>query len=140
MKDFGLEEMNQLKSQGASPKELSPLVLAYIGDGVFEMLVRTMVVAQANAPVNTLHKKARRYVNAKSQSAFYFSIKELLNDEEQAVFKRGRNAKSFTVPKNADLTDYRHATGLEALFGYLYLSGSMDRLLLLYNAGINNLK
>lgn len=113
---------------GVSPKELSPLVLAYIGDAVYELLVRTRVVALGNAPVNKMNALARRMVNAKAQSDAYFNISENLTDEESAVFKRGRNATSYTHPKNMDLSDYRHATGLEAVFGYLYLSGKHDRI------------
>lgn len=122
--------------KGANPRELSPLVLAYIGDGVFEMLVRTMVISMGNAPVNKLHKKSREIVNCKAQSDMYFKIAGILTDEETAVFKRGRNAKSFTVPKNADLTDYKHATGLEAVFGFLYLDGNMDRVAELFKKGM----
>lgn len=127
-------------SEGTNPKELSSLALAYIGDAVFEMLVRTWVLSKGNAPVNKLHKKAKSIVNAKSQAQMYFSIQEQFTSEEAAVFKRGRNAKSFTVPKNADLMDYRHATGLEAVFGYLYLEKDMDRALLLFQKGIENME
>lgn len=121
--------------RGQDPKQLSPLVLAYIGDAVFEVLVRMEVLTRGNAPVNKLHHKAREQVNAHAQAGFYERIAPLLTEEEQAVFKRGRNAKSHTVPKHADLLDYRHATGLEAVFGYLYLLGEKERLLALYAAG-----
>lgn len=123
--------------KGANPRELSPLALAYIGDGVYEMFVRTLVLSQGNAPVNILHKKSRYFVNAKAQAELYFRIADLLTEEEKAVFRRGRNAKSFTVPKNADLMDYRHATGLEAVFGFLYLDGKMNRAIELFDKGIN---
>lgn len=113
---------------GVSPKELSPLVLAYIGDAVYELLARTRVVALGNAPVNKMNAQARQIVNAKAQSDAYFTMAESLTEEELAVFKRGRNATSYTHPKNMDLSDYRHATGLEAVFGYLYLSGKQDRI------------
>ncbi len=118
------------------PKGISPLALAYIGDAVYEMCVRTMVLAEGNAPVNRLHKKAREVVNAKAQAEMYFRIADHLTDEEAAVFRRGRNAKSYTTPKNADLQDYRHATGLEAVFGYLYLAGQMDRAVALFRMGM----
>ena len=113
-----------LKNEGElNPKEFSSLALAYIGDAVFEVFVRLTVMTNGNAPVNRLNKKARGMVNAKAQAEMYYRIRDALTEEEEGVFRRGRNAKSFTVPKNADLMDYRHATGLEALFGYLYLSG-----------------
>lgn len=111
-----------------SPKEYSPLVLAYIGDAVYEVLVRQYIVSSGNAPVNVLNKRARAVVNAGAQSAAYDKIKDVLTEEEQAVYKRGRNAKSHTAAKNQTITDYRRATGIEALFGYLYLSGKNDRI------------
>ncbi len=122
---------------GVNPSELSPLVLAYVGDAIFEVLVRTTVVSMGNAPVNKLHKRSRDLVNAKAQANMFFKIEEGLSDEERAVYKRGRNAKSFTSPKNADIIDYRNATGLEALFGYLYLKGNIQRVIELFNKGIN---
>lgn len=122
-----------------NPRELSPLTLAYIGDGVFEMLVRLTVLTDGNAPVNTLNKKARNLVNAKAQNDMYFRIKDDLTEDEMAVFKRGRNAKSFTTPKNGNLTDYRHATGLEALFGFLYLNSEHKRMRELFSIGMQEL-
>ena len=117
-----------------NPKELSPLALAYIGDAVYEMLVRTTVLTGGNAPVNRLHKTARDMVNAKAQAEFYFRVAEELTEEETAVFRRGRNAKSYTTPKN-----YRHATGVEAVFGYLYLDGKMERAIDLFRLGMAEL-
>ncbi len=122
-----------------NPKELSPLALAYIGDAVYEMLVRTTVLTGGNAPVNRLHKTARDMVNAKAQAEFYFRVAEELTEEEAAVFRRGRNAKSYTTPKNADLMDYRRATGVEAVFGYLYLDGKMERAIDLFRLGMAEL-
>ncbi|HCT65024.1 MAG TPA: ribonuclease III [Lachnospiraceae bacterium] len=131
-----MDIINIQKSYGGeNPKELSPLVLAYIGDAVFELFVRTMVLSLGNAPVNKMHKRSREIVKAKGQSDMYFKIEDKLTEEEQGVFRRGRNAKSHTMPKNADLMDYKHATGLEALFGYLYLQGNMERLTELFNSG-----
>ena len=126
-----------LGGEGAlNPKEYNSLALAHIGDAVFEVLVRLTVLTDGNAPVNRLHKKARGMVNAKAQAELYYRIRAVLTEEEQAVFRRGRNAKSFTVPKNADLMDYRHATGLEALFGYLYLQGKKERIVELFQLGM----
>lgn len=122
--------------KGENPRALSALALAYIGDAIFEILVRTVVLSEGNAPVNKLHKKARAIVNAKAQAEMYFRIVEYFTEEEAAVFKRGRNAKSFTVPKNADLMDYRHATGLEAVFGFLYLDGKLNRAIELFKLGM----
>lgn len=122
------------------PKEVSSLALAYIGDAIYEIFVRTMVLSKGNAPVNKLHKQSKEYVNAKAQAELYYTIAEYLTEEEQAVFRRGRNAKSFTTPKNMTLADYRHATGLEALFGYLYLKGDMKRALELFEKGVKSLE
>lgn len=124
------------KRGGILPREVSPLGLAYIGDAIFEIFVRTTVLARANAPVNKLHKQARDIVNAKAQAEMYRHIAPHLTEEEFAIFKRGRNAKSFTTPKNMDLMDYRHATGLEALFGFLYLDGKMERAFELFQIGL----
>lgn len=135
MKEFLKDTMDML-GKGLSAREISPLGLAYIGDGIFEILVRTLVLSKGNAPVNVLHKKARSMVNAKAQAQMYFRLAPFLTAEEESVFKRGRNAKSFTVPKNADITDYRHATGLEAVFGFLYLDKKYDRIEELFQKGL----
>lgn len=116
-------------------EEYSPLALAYIGDAFFEIIARSEALSRGNAPVNKLHRSAREIVKAGAQSRMYFKIKNMLTEDEAAVFKRGRNANSHTVPKNADLSDYRHATGLEAVFGYLYLKGRAERALELYMEG-----
>ena len=110
------------------PELLSPLSLAYIGDAVYELYVRTYIMKDENLPVNKLHKTATGYVKAKAQSDAIHGIESQLTEQEIAVFKRGRNAHSHTSAKNADIVDYRHATGFEALIGYLYMSGNNDRL------------
>lgn len=109
----------------------SPLTLAYIGDAIYDLIIRTIVVERANRPANKLHKTVVRYVNAGTQAQMIMALEEELTEEEKAVYHRGRNAKSYTSAKNASIADYRKATGLEALFGYLYLQGRMDRLLML---------
>lgn len=109
-------------------KELSPLALAFIGDGVFEILVRTHVLNK-NLSANKLHREAIKYVKAKNQRDLLEKVKDNLDEEERQIVKRGRNAKSHTVPKNAEISDYKMATGLEALFGYLYLLGRYERIL-----------
>ena len=110
-------------------KTYSPLTLAFIGDSIFDLIIRTLVVESGNAPVNKLHKRASNLVQASSQAELYHAIKDQLTEEETAIFKRGRNAKSFTTAKNAGVVEYRIATGIEALVGYLYLTDQMDRLL-----------
>jgi len=106
----------------------SPLSLAYVGDAVYEVYVRSYVMQKGNMQVNKLHHAATRYVSAKAQSFIIHSIMEHLTEEEIAIFKRGRNSHSYTSAKNADIVDYRHATGFEALIGYLFMSKNFDRL------------
>lgn len=131
MKDF-FEKINNSFDDKINSNQYSPLVLAYIGDSVFDMLVRTMIIRRANCPVNTLHKEAKAYVSAVSQAKMFNRVMAAANEEEASVMKRGRNAKSFSKAKNASVIDYRHATGLEALFGYLYLCGKNDRIIELF--------
>lgn len=119
----------------------SPLVLAYIGDSVYEVFTRKKVLDNnPNLPAHRLHKENVTYVKAKAQSNAMEVIEPMLSDQELAIYKRGRNAKSATVPKNADLTDYRRATGFEALIGYLELSGQSERLLELMEVAFQNNK
>ncbi len=108
-------------------RELSPLALAYIGDACFEILVRSEILDARKNP-NKLHRESIRFVRAKSQRELIEKVEDKLTEEEMKIFKRGRNAKSHTVPKNADPIDYRMATGLEALFGYLYLLKRYNRI------------
>ena len=110
-------------------KTYSPLTLAFIGDSVFDLIVRTYVVGSGNAPVNKLHHRCSKLVQAGAQAQLYHLVKDKLSEEEMAVFKRGRNAKSFTTAKNAGLLEYKTATGMEALIGYLYLTGRIDRIM-----------
>ena len=114
----------------------SPLTLAYIGDAVYEMVIRTVIVERANKAANELHKKAVKFVQAGTQAAMINALQDILTEDELAVFKRGRNAKSNTSAKNASITDYRKATGFEALIGFLYLMDDMDRVLFLVKEGI----
>ena len=111
-----------------NPKQLSPLNLAFIGDCVYEMLVRESLVAEANRPVNDLHKESVKFVSAKAQTQAYEKIKDILTEEETSVYKRGRNAKVGHSPKSATEGEYHCATGIEALFGFLYLSDRTDRI------------
>lgn len=117
-------------------KTYSPLVLAYIGDGIYDVIIRTIVVSGGNSQPNKLHKKTSLFVKAAAQSAMIEAIKEDLTEEELKVYKRGRNAKSPTMAKNASMVDYRRATGFEALMGYLYLQGKLKRLIDLIKIGL----
>lgn len=119
-------------------KQLSPLNLAFIGDCIYEILVRETLVAQANRPVNDLHRESVKFVSAKAQTQAYEKIKDLLTEEETAQFKRGRNAKTGHSPKSATGAEYHTATGIEALFGYLYLTEQTDRIKELFTIIINN--
>lgn len=118
------------------PKTMSPLVLAYIGDSVYDLAIRTFVISKGNMQVNKLNKHACGLVKAEMQSKMIGFIEPLLEPNEEAVYKRGRNAKSYTSAKNASITDYRRATGFEALMGYLYLSGRYNRMMELVTEGL----
>lgn len=107
----------------------SPLVLAYVGDAVYELYVRTLLVSSENCPVAALHKKSVSYVKAKAQSDILEKIMDSLTEEEQDIVRRGRNAKSGTIPKNADVGEYKRATGFESLIGFLYLKKENQRLM-----------
>lgn len=133
-----LKENFQMKETEA--KSYSPLVLAYIGDGIYDLVIRTVVVNRGNTQANKLHRKTSSLVKAAAQAAMIDELLELLTEEEMAVFKRGRNAKSATMAKNATMTDYRKATGFEALMGYLYLSNQMERMVYLIKEGLDRAK
>ena len=129
-----LKELFDLKD--ADLRTYSPLTLAYIGDGVYELVIRTILVKKANWPVNRLHKKASSLVKASAQSAMIEKIEPVLTEEEHGVYKRGRNAHSGTMAKHATMSDYRRATGFEALVGYLYLKEDFSRILELVKLGL----
>ena len=111
-----------------NPKEYSPLALAYIGDSIYDLFVRTMILSKGNRHVTQMHRDSVHFVKAHSQAVSAYEIESILTEDEMRVLKWGRNAKSNTTPKNADVTDYRMATGFETLIGYLYLSGENERL------------
>ena len=129
-----LKELFHLEDQDL--RSYSPLTLAYIGDGVYELIIRTILVKKGNCPVNRLHKKASSLVKAGAQSAIMEVIEEKLTSEELSVYRRGRNAHSPTMAKHATMADYRRATGFEALMGYLYLKEDYTRMLTLIRMGI----
>ena len=129
-----LKELFHLEDQDL--RSYSPLTLACIGDGVYELIIRTILVKKGNCPVNRLHKKASSLVKAGAQSAIMEVIEEELTPEELSVYRRGRNAHSPTMAKHATMADYRRATGFEALMGYLYLKEDYTRMLTLVRMGI----
>ena len=106
----------------------SPLALAYVGDSIYELMVRTFIVSQKDAPVSHMHKKATRFVSARAQSIIIESIAEHLSDREMEIYRRGRNAKTHTMAKNMSVEEYKKATGFEALMGYLFITGQNLRL------------
>ena len=129
-----LKELFHLEDQDL--RSYSPLTLAYIGDGVYELIIRTILVKKGNCPVNRLHKKASSLVKAGAQSAIMEVIEEKLTPEELSVYRRGRDAHSPTMAKHATMADYRRATGFEALMGYLYLKEDYERMITLVRKGI----
>ena len=128
MNEFGLVEQDI--------RTYSPLTLAYIGDAIFELVVRTVLVERKNTQAEKLHKAATQIVKAETQARMIEALKESLTPEELSAYKRGRNAKAVTRAKNATMADYRKATGFEALMGYLYLKGEMERMIELIHLGV----
>lgn len=120
--------MNRLFDVPCDVKMMSPLNLAYIGDAVFDVLVKERLVCQANRPVNKLHNNAAKIVNAKFQAKAIVYLMPMLTEKEISIFKKGRNANNKHKAKNASEGDYHYATGLEAVFGYLYLNDELERL------------
>jgi ribonuclease-3 family protein len=114
--------------EGASIRSISPLILAYIGDAVYELYVRKHLVQRGLVPLPQMHLKAVEYVRATTQAMLVQKLDAYLTDEEKDLIRRGRNAKSGSGPKSANVIEYRHSTGLEALIGYLYLQGDQLRL------------
>lgn len=117
----------------------SPLTLAFLGDCVYDIIIRTVVVERGNRAPQGLHKKKSYLVNAKTQKELIESIQDILTPEEEDIYRRGRNAKSYTTAKNASVGDYRKATGFEALIGYLYLDDKMDRVFFLVKEGLKRI-
>ena len=128
-----------MKLKEVEAREYSPLALAYLGDAVYELAIRTFVMNHDNTQVNKMHKKTAGLVKAEAQANFYKVLEEELTEEEKAVYRRGRNAKSVTMAKHATMKDYRMATGFEALMGYLYLTEQMERMAELLGHGLKKL-
>ncbi len=126
--DFFKDIFDKYKARFASAEQLSPLVLAYVGDAVLELYIRTVMVGRGGGKVGQLHKKSIDYVKAKAQAEIVRSLTDILTEEETDIVRRGRNVKPSSLPRNADIMEYRHATGFETLIGYLYLSEKYERL------------
>ncbi len=122
--------------RGQDIRTYSPLTLAYIGDAVYDLVIRSVIVERGNRSNNDLHKTAIRYVSAPAQAGMIGALLEELTEEEREVYQRGRNAKPHTTAKNAGYNEYKKATGYEALLGYLYLTDRTERMLFLIRRGI----
>ncbi len=125
--------------EARDPGEYSPLALAYIGDAVYDLAIRTLVMNRGNMQVNKMHKKTASLVKAEAQANMYKLLEDELTEEEKSVYRRGRNAKSGTMAKNATMKDYRMATGFEALMGYLYLTERLERMAELLGSGLRKM-
>ena len=135
-----LEKMKQeFSCEGKDIRTYSPLTLAFVGDCVFDLIIRTVIVERANRSPHDLHKMKSAIVKAKTQAELGEVLQEYLEEEEKDVYRRGRNAKSGTTAKNASIGDYRKATALEALIGYLFLKNQEDRILYLVKTGLDKL-
>lgn len=128
---------SELETGEQDIKSYSPLVFAYIGDCVYELIIRCKLVLDANEQVQKLHKKATSLVKAETQARIVVAVMDELEEDELAVYKRARNAKQHTTPKNGKLGEYHKATGFEAVVGYLYLLGREDRILYLVKKGLD---
>ncbi|MGN1164923.1 MAG: Mini-ribonuclease 3 [Lachnospiraceae bacterium] len=117
----------------------SPLTLAYIGDCIYDLIIKSLVINEGNKPVQALHQETSHLVQASAQSKMMRTLQEHLTEEEHAIYKRGRNAKSVSPAKNQSVTDYRRATGFEALMGYLYLKKEWKRMLELVKMGLDSI-
>lgn len=136
---FGLNEYlnDKFNIEAKDIRTYSPLTLAYIGDSIYDLVIRSILVNKGNTPVNKLHQRASQVVKAQTQATMILALMDELTDEEKDWYRRGRNSKPHTKAKNASTMDYLEATGFEAVMGYLYLTGDMDRICELVNRGIN---
>lgn len=137
-KDLKMEHKNIFRNtnkelSGEDIIMLSPLQLAYIGDSVYELMIRTYLLDK-NSNVNQLHKTTVKYVKARAQSDLIHKVENILTEEEKSYVKKGRNTKTNSSPKNAEILDYKYATGFECLFGFLYLTNQDERLAEIFNS------
>ncbi|NMB34109.1 MAG: Mini-ribonuclease 3 [Clostridium sp.] len=135
-KDFFDKIATEFEFNNAKLSQLSPLALAYIGDAVYEVFIRTMLLSEGNMPVHILHRRSIRFVKAKAQSDIIHRIMPSLTSEECNIVRRGRNTKSGTIPKNADIVEYKYATGFESLIGFLYLKKDYERLMDIFKMAV----
>lgn len=138
--DFHDYIQDALQLNETDVRSYSPLVLAYIGDCVYDLIIKSMVISDGNKQVHKLHEQTSRYVQASAQSKMMRAMQPCLTEEEHVVYRRGRNAKSVSPAKNQSITDYRRATGFEALLGFLYLRKEYERLMELVKIGLEHLK
>jgi ribonuclease-3 family protein len=131
---------NVFELEKVEPNSYSPLVLAYIGDSVYDLIIKYMVISEGNRQVQKLHDDTSKLVQANAQSLMMRSIQEHLTELEHGIYRRGRNSKTITPAKNQSITDYRRATGFEALIGYLYLNKEIERVLELVKIGLEYLE
>lgn len=136
--DFFMQELFQMRE--VDVREYSPLALAYVGDAVFDLVIKSLILNRGNKPVQKLHQETSAIVRASAQSRMMRVIQEKVTEEEHQVYKRGRNSKTVSPAKNQSVTDYRRATGFEALIGYLYLKREYQRMLELIKLGLDGLE
>lgn len=131
--------MDSLLSCDFDLRQISPLTLSFIGDGVYDLMIREYIISLANRPVGQLNSRKVSVVNCKFQAECAEVLEPLLTEEEMVIYKRGKNANVHSVPKNADKGDYHTATGFEAVFGYLYLKKEINRIRELFNLIVDNI-
>lgn len=139
----GINLLEQIRSRfqcrDVDIRTYSPLTMAYIGDAIYDLVIRTVVVERGNRSANDLHRKTIQYVKAGAQAEMIEALSDMLTEEEAGIYRWGRNAKFYTKAKNASVGEYRRATGMEALMGYLYMTGRTERMLELIQEGIRRI-
>lgn len=139
----GINLLDQIRSRfqcrDVDIRTYSPLTMAYIGDAIYDLVIRTVVVERGNRSANDLHRKTIQYVKAGAQAEMIEALADVLTEEETGIYRWGRNAKFYTKAKNASVGEYRRATGMEALMGYLYMTGRTERMLELIQEGIRRI-
>ncbi len=138
--DEFIGSIQQVSKTKTEVKMMQPLVLAYVGDAIFELFIRNYLVNKTEGHVDEYHKQSIHYVSAGAQAKIVHALEHDLTDEEWTIVKRGRNQKTATAPKHADLIDYKYATGFEALLGYLFYIGDYKRLITIMNAATEIIK
>lgn len=137
---FLTELRENFGTAGKDIRTYNPVTLAYIGDCVYELVIRTLIMDQGNQAVNTMNKRKVSLVKAETQALMANAIQDRLTEEEQSVYRRGKNAKTNTMSKSSTASEYHQATGMEALIGYLYLTGQQTRLLQVMKMGLETIE